>query len=217
MDDVGAKLVKQTNQLERRLLGANVIHPRYEDQLFVPGKPSVVTSARQLQLSRCGTAFARYCNAQWHSRLPHTQRSPWQYAFKLHCDGYAFGVALLHNPSARTLPSHWVELRRLALAPDAPRYAATRFLGLLVRWLKRNVPERERIISYQDTSVHTGTIYKAAGWVPAYTSRPRVRDRSKPRAGSARMYRTNANGAAVDSAAKIRWEKEFQTQQRGVI
>lgn len=30
--------------------------------------------------------------------------------------------------------------------------------------LKKSHPHLKRLISYQDTSVHTGTIYKAAGW-----------------------------------------------------
>jgi hypothetical protein len=77
----------------------------------------------------------------------------------------------------------------------------------MTRWFKEHCPERERMLSYQDTAVHQGTIYKAAGWTAAYTSKPRIRDRSKPRVGTSRNYRSNINGVEVDASAKVRWEK----------
>jgi hypothetical protein len=79
-------------------------------------------------------------------------------------------------------------------------------LSRMRRWFQRECPERERLISYQDCAVHTGTIYKAAGWERAYVAKPRVRDRSKARVGTRRDYRSNLNGIAVDGAAKVRWE-----------
>jgi hypothetical protein len=82
-------------------------------------------------------------------------------------------------------------------------------LGWMVRYFRRNHPERERCISYQDTSVHDGTIYKASNWKANHVSRARVRDRSKPRAGTDRAYRSNMNGIEPDAAEKIRWEIEL--------
>jgi hypothetical protein len=76
----------------------------------------------------------------------------------------------------------------------------------MVRYFKKTCPERERAISYQDLDVHQGTIYKAAGWKVGYVSKPRVRDRSKKRVGTDRMYRTNKNGIEPDAAGKARWE-----------
>jgi hypothetical protein len=95
----------------------------------------------------------------------------------------------------------------MACAPDAPRNTASAFLGWMARYFAREHPSRERLISYQDTAVHQGTIYKAAGWTAEHESVPRVRDRTKNRAGAARLYRSNLNGAAVDASSKIRWEK----------
>jgi hypothetical protein len=117
-----------------------------------------------------------------------------------------YAVALWHNPSARTLPEHWLELRRLAVAPDAPHCTASRMLGEMARFFRGHCPERERMISYQDPSVHTGTIYRAAGWRVAFIGASRVRDRSTNRP-SGRAYRWNDNGDEVDSVGKIRWEK----------
>jgi hypothetical protein len=139
--------------------------------------------------------------------LPHCQAGPWKFAFEaidLHHNTVA--VALWHNPSARCLPAHWMELRRMACSPSCPRNTASRFLAWMVRYFRQHIAQAERCISYQDLSVHTGTIYKAAGWKPVYLSRARVRDRSKPRVGTTRMYRTNANGIAVDASPKMRWE-----------
>ena len=76
----------------------------------------------------------------------------------------------------------------------------------MVRYFREHCPERERCISYQDTEVHTGTIYKATNWHIAYVGKKRYRDRSKPRAGTNRMYRWNINSDDVDAVAKVRWE-----------
>lgn len=145
----------------------------------------------------------------WHSRLPNVQAAPWQFAFSADHNGQTYAVALWNNPSARCISNHWLELRRLACSPEAPKNTASAFLQWMVRWFRRNHPERERCISYQDTAVHDGTIYKAAGWHKAYTSRPRIRDRSKPRIGTDRMYRANMNGTDTDASAKVRWERKL--------
>lgn len=161
--------------------------------------------ARHLEMSPCSTAHAVALNKVWHSRLPNVQDGPWQYAFKMSYQGVTYAVALWNNPSARTLPGHWLELRRMACAPDAPKYTASRFLALMVKWFRKNAPDREKCISYQDTAVHQGTIYKAAGWIAEYTSEYRERDRSKNRVGTHRAYRSNLNGTEPDASPKIRW------------
>ena len=186
--------------------GSSVVeHPLFqaEDGGSTPTPP---LHAHDLTFDPCAFALAVECNGRWHSRLPHCQRGPWQYAFKAVARGRVYAIALWHNPSGRCLPHHWLELRRLACSDDAPRNTCSRFMAWMIRYFRRNCPERERCISYQDTAVHSGTIYRAAGWTAAYTSKPRLRDRSKPRKGTERMYRTNANGLSVDGSAKVRWE-----------
>lgn len=167
-------------------------------------------SVKELECVRCEIEVARALNASWHSRLPHTQRGPWQFAFAAHKHGIVYAVALWHNPSARTLPSHWVELRRLAIAPDAPHCTASWMLSRMIRWFQANTPDRERAISYQDCAVHSGTIYKAAGWQIGLVAKPRLRDRSEPRKGTRRDYRRDANGKEPAGSAKVRWEKELR-------
>ncbi len=164
-------------------------------------------TVRELSCDRCSISLARALNSAWHSRLPHTQSGPWQYAFAAHKNGWVYAVALWHNPSARMLPSHWLELRRLAIAPDAPHCTASWMLSRMIRWFRRNTPERERAISYQDCAVHQGTIYRAAGWEVGLVAKPRLRDRSVARRGTRRDYRNDSNGKKPAGSAKVRWEK----------
>jgi hypothetical protein len=127
-------------------------------------------------------------------------------AFVASYEQTAFGAALWNNPSARTLPQNWLELRRLAIAPDAPHCSASRMLGEMRKWIMKHRKWATMLISYQDLDVHTGTIYKAAGWTPAHLTIARTRDRSKSRVGTRRAYRSNLNGASPDAAGKMRWE-----------
>jgi hypothetical protein len=178
-------------------------HPLFYISHTVPSR------ARHLSISGCSKSHAAQMTRAWHSRLPNVQDGPWQFAFKCSKDGVTYAVALWNNPSARMLPQNWLELRRMACAPDAPKFTASRFLGWMVRYFRENCPERERCISYQDTAVHTGTIYKASNWTPAYVSKARIRNRSKNRVGTNRAYRSNLNGPDPDASEKIRWEMKL--------
>jgi hypothetical protein len=169
--------------------------------------PTFALQARDLRFYACDTAIAVALVRQWHSRLPHAQSGPWRFAFKAEAGGVIYAVALWHNPSARGLPQSWLELRRMACAPDAPKNTASMFLGWMARTLAGHT---DRLISYQDTAVHTGTIYKAAGWSVGAVSKARIRDRSKNRAGTNRAYRVDANGLAPAASEKIRWELDLE-------
>ena len=170
------------------------------------GDPSTRTpKARELEFEPCPKDHAVGLVREWHSRLPNCQRGPWTHAFRGHYMDRTYVVALWNNPSARGLPPQWRELRRMACAEDAPRNTPSRFLSWMVRWFKANQPECGHLISYQDTAVHSGTIYKAANWSAEATQKTRVRDRSKPRAGTDRLYRSSINGTDADCSEKVRW------------
>lgn len=166
--------------------------------------------ASDLTVDRCPVQHARLLNETWHSRLPKTQFGPWMAAYRAAFDGVSYAVALWNSPSARTLPSGLIELRRMAVAPDAPHCTASRFLNQMVRRLRDDFPTMNRAISYQDAGVHTGTIYRAADWELANVAKPRARDRSGTRVGTRRDYRSNLNGDEPDHSAKIRWEKAIR-------
>jgi hypothetical protein len=91
----------------------------------------------------------------------------------------------------------WLELRRLAIAPDAPKNTATRMMGFMARDIRKRHPEINRLISYQDTEVHKGTIYKAAGWSEG--NRSTVSGKGWCTPGHSTFMQTTAD--------KIRWEK----------
>jgi hypothetical protein len=157
-----------------------------------------------LELRVADPKFVRPLIHAWHSRLPHTQTGPWIIGYAAVFDGTAFGAALWHNPSARGLPQDWLELRRLAIAEDAPHCSASWMLARMRHDIRQRFPSCTHLISYQDEDVHKGTIYKAAGWQREYRTERRARDRSSKRP-SGRIYRTSQNGAAPDASPKIRW------------
>jgi len=171
--------------------------------------PTSPLHARDLTFNLIDKSHAVVLNKLWHSRLPKVQDGPWQFAFCATFGKIIYAVALWNNPSARMLPQHWLELRRMAIAPNSPKNTASRFLQWMVRYFKKNYPGREKCISYQDTAVHQGTIYMASGWTIGHISKPRIRNRSKNRIGTGRKYRTNLNGIEADASPKIRWEKDL--------
>lgn len=57
-----------------------------------------------------------------------------------------------------------LELRRLAISPIAPRNTATWMLSRMIKLIKQRFPDIQKLISYQDTQKHLGTIYKAGNW-----------------------------------------------------
>ena len=172
--------------------------------LFISEPAPPPAKASMLNVRPCPTQTARPLIAEWHSRLPTTQRGPWSLAYVAEYGETAFAVALWHNPSARTLPQDWLELRRLAVAPDAPHCTASMMLGRMRKHIRAHRPDIVHLISYQDEDVHTGTIYRAAGWTAEHRTERRQRDRTTTRP-SGRMYRTSINGTEPDAAAKIRW------------
>jgi hypothetical protein len=99
---------------------------------------------------------------------------------------------------------HWWELRRLAIAPDAPRNTASRLLCVIRRIVKQRHPDVVKLISYQDTEVHTGTIYRAAGWKIGR----QVTVKQSPSWASTKKRRTRFV-TPQSLAPKIRWEYDL--------
>ena len=176
-----------------------VMHP-----LFQAGQGgSIPTSALQLTFGACSRETFKELNAEWHSRLPMIGNSHGRVYYRAEHNGVIYAVAMWSNPVARLLPQReWIELRRLAIAPDAPKNTASRMLGWMARDIKRRFPEVIRLVSYQDCEAHTGTIYKAAGWVVPEGYISRARGWAKSKTGKGREGRTDQ---AV--APRMRWER----------
>ncbi len=127
---------------------------------------STPTSALQLHVTVVPLDLARGLNREWHSRFPKIdQRVAANLCFAADFEGVYYAAAIWGCPIARALPQNtWLELRRLAIAPDAPKNTASRLLAVMSRLVRTERPLIERLVSYQDMEAHTGCIYKAAGW-----------------------------------------------------
>ena len=156
------------------------------------------TSPKQFQVVVVSANLAVRLNEQWHSRLPLFGGCPRVSYALTHNERY-YGVAIWSSPVARLLPQlEWLELRRMALAPEVPYNTASWFLARMERLIPVAFPDVVRLISYQDTEAHQGTIYKASNWVNAHTGQGQE------------WTRPSRRSLPQQSAApKIRWEKEL--------
>jgi hypothetical protein len=181
-----------------------VVHPLFQEE----GGGSIPTSPLQLNIGPVAPDVAIALNAAWHSRLPNcgnVKMCGHLACYAAEYDGVYYASAIWTDPIARALNGFgWLELRRLAIGPLAPKNTASRVLKVMRLMVGRRFPEICKLISYQDTSVHTGAIYGAAGWSPVETrvnsgnwqSSVRHRDTPTPE---------------KDRPKKIRWEFDIRS------
>jgi len=167
---------------------------------------SCPTSALQLNIAKVSAERAMVLNRKWHSRLPEIPNYRMCEAYAAEFGNVFYAVALWSTPSNQNMyKAGCFELRRFAISPDAPAMTASRMLGIMRRLIHKAHPEVKRLISYQDTAVHHGTIYKAAGWKCA----------GKTHAGSPcgwsnnARFRNESNGREVLESVKHRWEYQL--------
>jgi hypothetical protein len=164
---------------------------------------SIPTSPLQFRFVDVPGKLAMELNARWHSVLPYIPFMHIQHAYGAYFEGRPYAVAVWGRPVARMLCNKGIlELRRMAIAPTAPKNTASRMLAWMVRELKRARPDVIQFISYQDTEHHKGTIYKAAGWYPVETTGPINWDGSAQTNKPASRPRTGI----ILKAPKIRWQ-----------
>ena len=175
----------------------------------VEGGGSIPTSPLQFQIAEMSIYKARDLNALWHSRLPiydtgFCLNSLVSYGALFQNKYYA--IAIWTNPVAPNLPQHeWLELRRMAIAFDAPKNTASHMLSVMAKLIKLKFPQVERLISYQDEEVHKGTIYKASNWIIGAHHRGGSWNRPNSRNKSTGLPRTRPDlNKAI--GAKTRWE-----------
>ena len=177
-----------------------VVHTLFREE----GDGSIPISPLQLSINKMPKQLAVMLNELWHSRLPDI--SNWQ-----NCECFAadfgnryYAVAMWSIPSARGLNGMgWYELRRMAIAPDAPKNTASRMIKIMRETIKKERPEIIKLISYQDTDVHLGTIYKASGWKVGNVGE-RIDETKKHNNWKTRKGRKNQS-----TAPKIRWEYDL--------
>jgi hypothetical protein len=171
--------------------------------LFQEGEGgSIPTSPLQMRVERIGYQTAKALNFRWHSRLPKIGDPPGttnaMLCYGAEHGGKLFAVAIWSHPVSRSLPQEtWLELRRLAISGDAPRNTASWMLGIMARLIRRDRPKATTLISYQDKSVHSGGIYRAAGWkataykrYSSWSNSTRVRPECQAKADKQRWEKT---------------------------
>lgn len=183
-----------------------VVHPLFQTE----GSGSTPTSPLQLHVGQITVQKAIQLNALWHSRLPtvirgNIDRNRHSICFAAEYDGVFYAVAIWSSPVAGlrlTRGEQWLELRRYAISEDAPKNTASRLLSVMVRLIHRKYPEIVRFISYQDCDSHSGTIYKASGWVIGKT----VTDTNW---GMRRSVHGRIRNIVVAPGKKIRWDLQI--------
>jgi hypothetical protein len=180
--------------------------------LWGPVDP-VATSPRELVCEPVDLRTALRLNREWHSTLPDLgfKVASWggrSVAFAgLDPSGAVSAVAVWSAPVAANrighLSDHLLELRRLAIPDYAPKYTATWMLGQMARHIRKTSLTVCRLLSYQQTDVHSGTIYKAANWHPAYSQDRHLswEDHSNVR----------QIGHDQSTAPKVRWEYQIRS------
>ena len=181
--------------------------------LFQSGRGGVTpTSALQLRVSECGMRRAQELNALWHSVLPDTflgnlVGNKRNVAYVAEVETFAYAVAIWTTPiAANRLTDGWdlLELRRMAIADDAPKNTASRMLAVMTRMIRKKWPEVKRLISYQAEDHHKGTIYKAAGW------------RAVARSEAATWHVGESRADMQTTSGKVRWELSMPNAEREV-
>ena len=163
----------------------------------------IPTSAHQLLFQKTDVHRACALNALWHSRLPkidwsNVVRNKDYICFVAEHDMMAYASAIWSSPIASNRLKEGassLELRRMAIAEDAPKNTASRMLGWMRRYIKKHLQHISLLLSYQDTDVHDGTIYKASGWI--------VANKSKGTSWTNKKRKRNKEQSLAD---KIRWE-----------
>ena len=125
---------------------------------------------KDISVEETKTYVACILNEMWHSRLPQIHYS--NVARNKHSVCYVFkyrqaiiGVGIWSSPVARYFDrTKYLELRRLALCELCPKNTATFVLSKMRSLVKSKFPNIKKLVSYQDTEVHLGTIYKADNW-----------------------------------------------------
>ncbi len=163
---------------------------------------STLISPRQFTFERIANKEGAALNSRWHSVLPNIPVFHIQCAFAAKYNGKHYAVALWGRPVARMLDDKvFLELRRMAINGESPKFTASCMLGWMIKELRRLRPEIKSFISYQDTEHHTGTIYKASGWRPICLKSP-------VNWGGAAQSKTpsRVRSPIILKAPKIRWQ-----------
>ena len=163
----------------------------------------MIDKVKDIIIEETRAQIACMLNELWHSRLPKLHWSnivrPGRYAcYVIKYKQAIVGVGIWSRAVAGNRfkdESEILELRRLAISDVCPKNTATYVIAQMTKSIKVKFPKIKRLISYQDTEVHTGTIYKASNWTPVSDVRLLDWNHSKRK-----------RNALQSTAPKVRWE-----------
>lgn len=179
-----------------------VVHPLFQGE----GDGSIPISPLQLYFGKCSVETAIMLNEKWHSVFPRVDKSNIIRGGRVACfaaeyANHYYASAIWTRPIAANRMTDGdllIELRRMAINNNSPKNTASRFLAWMTRQIRKAQPDVIRLVSYQDTEHHAGTIYKAAGWKAKTISN-----------NSDWTTHKRAGAAAQSSAPKVRWELDL--------
>lgn len=125
---------------------------------------------KEIKVVEITPILASELNNMWHSRLPkihwsNITRNRYSINFALLYKKNYIGCAIWSSPVNQHFDiEKTLELRRMAISDFCPKNTATWMLSKMIEIIKTKIPLVADLISYQDTEVHLGTIYKAANW-----------------------------------------------------
>lgn len=153
-------------------------------------------------------------NAKWHSRLPvidwsNVVRNTHYVCYGAKYNGEFYAAAIWSSPVAQNRFKHGkqiLELRRMAISAECPRNTATRMLAFMRKDIAKRFPDIALLVSYQDTEVHQGTIYKADNWARVHES-----------PGLAWTTKDRQRNQEQSLAVKVRWEFKLHDFNEAVL
>jgi len=161
-------------------------------------------SPKQMFVERIDQKRGVALNKLWHRTQPIITNYWYCRCYGAIFNGIIYAVMLWSIPVARRLNNKgYYELRRFAIAPEAPRNTASWMMAQMIPIILKEKPNVTTLISYQDTSLHHGTIYKASGWVP-------VEQAVGDGVGWGRGWKSRERVGSIAKGDKIRWEKNIK-------
>lgn len=195
--------------MNNQICGDGVMETQLAFQLEEGG--SIPTSPLQFSFEVIKAISACELNAKWHSRFPaihwsNVVRNKHYICYAAKFEGQFFAVGIWSSPIAANRlkdGQKLLELRRMAINDQSPKNTASRMLSWMRKDIEKRFPDVLRLISYQDTEAHSGTIYKASGWHLA--NEPVAMDWSTSK---------RKRNIAQSSAPKVRWEYNLKLNEQ---
>ena len=184
-----------------------VVHPLFPTE----GDGSIPISPLHLEIAEVDMRQAQRLNSLWHSVLPETHLGNLvgnraNVAYAAFYENRFYAVAIWTTPIAANRLKNgaaMLELRRFAIASDAPKNTASRMLSIMVRMIKKKFDFITDLISYQARDHHHGTIYKASNWTATAESK-------------SQQWHATENRATMQTVSdKVRWQFTLKESVNG--